>query len=101
MLITNSTAISAAVSSFPAHTFHCTLSRMDRVVCICGSCLKKESSMYPFSLVLLSFNILFFKLAIKQRHVISDHIIEITVRDEKFNSILVQGQPINACLSFV
>lgn len=93
MLIAKGTATSAAVSSFPAHTSHCTLSRMDRVACIRSSCLRKESSVYPFSLVLLLFNSLFLKLAIKPRHVISSHIIEITTRNEKFNSVLVQGQP--------
>ena len=59
---------------------------------------EEGNSLYPFSLVLLSFDILFLKLTIIGKHVISSH-IEITTRNEKFNSVLVQGQPYE-CLSF-
>lgn len=97
MFITERTAASAVIS-FIAYAFHLKLSRMDCVLCIGSSCPRKESILYPFSLVLLSFDVPFLKLTIKGRGLISSHIIEIT-RNEKCNSVLVQGQPYE-CLSF-
>lgn len=81
--ITKGTVASAAIS-FTAYTFHCKLRGMGCVPGVCNACLRKESSLYPLSLVLLSFDVLFLRLTVKWRHVISSHIIEITTRNEKF-----------------
>lgn len=62
--------------------------------------LGRKAHCFPFP---LSFDILFLKLTLKWRHVISSHIVEITTRNEKFNSILVQCPPyeLNAFLFLV